>query len=307
MPDHLDALIARSVDGSATIEPRVPALFEPNKLEREPAPEVTAEQPPTATAPQSEVRTTDRQALHVGRAVDVFRGTAHDRDLQAVGSDSKNDVGVQDRPDDLTARLATLEEQFRTRHARPTADLAALVRLAPVTDKPREMDLTSPLSDVVRGTAHGTDSDWSGLPPRPRSPIRSGPEEQRFGSRLDTFSHRLDSLARRLDERPGFLAELHREHQTGENNPTPRSASPDRNTRRADGRPLSPTVESRASRRATLQPVSASQHQTYVEVTIGRIELRAITAQERPKPARANSAAPTTLDDYLRRRNGGGR
>jgi hypothetical protein len=41
-----------------------------------------------------------------------------------------------------------------------------------------------------------------------------------------------------------------------------------------------------------------------VNVIIGRVEVRAPPAPAQPKPARADAAAPTSLDDYLRRRNG---
>ncbi len=305
MPDHLDALIARSVDGSATIEPRVPALFEPKKLEREPVPEARDQERPKAIARQPEVRTADRQS-HVGRAIDMLRETAHDRDPQAAGSESKNDVSVRDRPDGLAARLVTLEEQLRTRNTRPTADLEAVARLVPAIEKARDIDRTAPPLDVMPGKTHDADPDRSGLPPRPRSPIRSAPEDPRFGSRLDAFSHRLDSLAQRLDEESRPIAELRRGPHSGDDNPKPESASPDRIRHHAEARALSPRVESPTPRR-TLQSLSAPQRQTYVEVTIGRIELRAVTEREQPKPARVNSVAPTTLDDYLRHRNGGRR
>lgn len=49
----------------------------------------------------------------------------------------------------------------------------------------------------------------------------------------------------------------------------------------------------------------ADKPEPTIQVTIGRIEVRAVkqTAAKRPKP---KGPAPMSLDDYLKRRNGGG-
>ncbi|WP_199746994.1 hypothetical protein, partial [Corallococcus sp. AB049A] len=44
-----------------------------------------------------------------------------------------------------------------------------------------------------------------------------------------------------------------------------------------------------------------------VQVTIGRIEVRAVTPPAPARPAPARTSPSLSLDEYLRRRNGGGR
>jgi len=75
-------------------------------------------------------------------------------------------------------------------------------------------------------------------------------------------------------------------------------------------REASSTIEPRPARRRERQAAARESHKERVEVpptinvTIGRVEVRATQAPQ-PAQRRAESASPRmSLDDYLRRRNG---
>lgn len=55
------------------------------------------------------------------------------------------------------------------------------------------------------------------------------------------------------------------------------------------------------------RPVPPVQAPLLVQVSIGRVEVRAAPAAAPAKPVRASGAAPASLDEYLRRINGGSR
>ncbi len=62
------------------------------------------------------------------------------------------------------------------------------------------------------------------------------------------------------------------------------------------------------SPQVAIKPATINAEQPSVQVTIGRVEVRAITGIERPAAAAARPATPRlTLDDYLRERSGGRR
>jgi hypothetical protein len=62
------------------------------------------------------------------------------------------------------------------------------------------------------------------------------------------------------------------------------------------------------SRAAMPGAAAAQATNESVQITIGRVEVRAVAAADRPAPRPAKQAAPRlTLDDYLRQRSGGGR
>jgi hypothetical protein len=88
-----------------------------------------------------------------------------------------------------------------------------------------------------------------------------------------------------------------------------RSVSPPPKPRGAPLEPLFPRVpgsraESSATRAAALAGAPAPA--PVIEVTIGRIEVRAGPPVHRAPSARAKAATVVTLDDYLRTRSGGG-
>jgi hypothetical protein len=60
---------------------------------------------------------------------------------------------------------------------------------------------------------------------------------------------------------------------------------------------------------ASPDPRSASKETSApsIQVTIGRLEIRTATASPAPKPREKTLAGPTSLDDYMRKRNGGSR
>jgi hypothetical protein len=63
-----------------------------------------------------------------------------------------------------------------------------------------------------------------------------------------------------------------------------------------------------ARRRLALEPDRSSTAEQIINVTIGHVEVRAISAPaERPAPNSASTAKLMTLDDYLRQRAQGGR
>jgi len=64
----------------------------------------------------------------------------------------------------------------------------------------------------------------------------------------------------------------------------------------------------RAGKRLALEPTRSAAAEQTINVTIGRVEVRAISAPaERPAPNSAGTAKLMTLDDYLRQRAQGGR
>jgi len=69
---------------------------------------------------------------------------------------------------------------------------------------------------------------------------------------------------------------------------------------------LAPQPVAATSRRATAQLEHARQPERIVEIHIGRVEVRAMPPPPSPKPTRPTSPL-MSLDEYLRKRNGGQR
>jgi hypothetical protein len=88
--------------------------------------------------------------------------------------------------------------------------------------------------------------------------------------------------------------------------PVARQADPPRLQQRPAALGLSPQLARRTAPAAPRAPMPVRGAPPPIEVTIGRVEIRAV-APAAPAPQRARAAGPRlTLDDYLRSRGGGG-
>ena len=298
MPDLLDALIARSSGSAGAIEPRVPALFEPARRDRAGDVVVPAVDRPREAAVSGEPD--DRTAIGAdgGRIpIESRRETRVDRSPGEVEPAAASAPRRAERHDTVLSRLMALEHRLDQQPWRVTRRPA--VEVPRPAAPSRAVDGDDRAQRLVAAPARGEDH---------------ARHTEAQPAVLPAQSTVGDSLTRRLDALTRNLAES-RAQPTAVTSPPLISAGADRTV--APRPPLAAAKPATASGhvlpapRRTLEPrlsaLPAARHHTLVEVTIGRVELRAAVEATRPPAERTDTVAPTSLGDYLRRRNGGSR
>lgn len=299
MADFLDTLIARSRATEPVVRPRVPSLFEPvwasyGPHGEPPFPLGEADMVPAARASDTPITPPSRLPERPMRAEAGPRGIHGWDDPFRV---ERSAVAVASR-EVLPQRLAALNRRSgagSVSAAQPPATLPpspdprpsprrlAEATLRPITpDDPHQPRFPgwSRRPDPVASEVATNQAKSAPVPPVPLS------------ERVAALEHRLAARDRSaLDLAPRAM-------------PRPPDA-PVRRLAAALPQEAPSTRWKSDERRSPPQP-PAGAPQTFVQVSIGRIEVRALPDQSRPQsPRSADAAAPTTLADYLRRRTGG--
>lgn len=298
MRDYLDGLVERTVDRDSGIRPRVPSIFEP----RQPLAEADAADETLKRA--ASIQTVDANTQERRTSLPPIVGSGPVTAAADVRSQTPPAREPARDDEQLTRRLAALERMARRDKAaqadvrrgddRPSAPVSA-ARLEPTRDDapkaiphpaepPRTADARSPrVPEIVDRT-------------RPRA---AQPEAPSALHRAAPPPRTTIAATTERGPRPVVI----------DTEPTPKNDAVIAAARHESPAPLMPRATSMrpvVDMRPRRQAVQPSRH-TLVQVTIGRVEVRA-ERDTRPQPSsRVESGAPATLDEYMRRRHGAAR
>jgi hypothetical protein len=276
--DYLTGIVARTIGGAETAQPRVPSMFEPSPVGDTTAavmasPAARAEPDAVPRRRELEARADQLDRPARGRQTDVAL-SANQRDRRRPATRAAVDEPVAGSP--------------------PTASLQPA---APV----------EPLSVTSRPTAKAQPS-----PPEPTDALTS-PEAAEPGSHPARRSVGRSAAAvesPKVQPRPRATSEA----AGAERRATAPPPSDRGRARPTDGRPPAeaPSVRPRivdprgvfAEAQASARRLARTSGQTLVHVSIGRVDVRAVGEPSQPERARDRPKPPTALDDYLGRRNG---
>jgi hypothetical protein len=312
MPDYLDTLIARSREPSVAIQPHVPSLFEPVPPNFGPdagSLDSGSEAPPAGRDIEPGREAPPSPAAAREFAITEAAGFPRPLSRREPAPARPQAIDRADQPDRLEPRLATLERDL-AQFAPPAIDPRTALRppasrefTAPPPPEPRT-DQPEPPSVVQKTRETKLDQPLPPLPPGPPQPEviqTAGEEAKARPSRLArTLSERLTALERDLAA-AGRVEAAPPAFSLPPATPAPVEAAPGQST-------ILPNPEKRRRQTPDVPlrrpPMAASGHQTLVQVTIGRVEVRA-GRPETPQRTQPSRIAPTSLQEYLRRRNGG--
>lgn len=311
MPDFLDLLITRARDGERGLEPRTPGLFEPMPAgygpSDTPRPSRAFELPDAMEAPIEE------------RAIPAESEPSSPPRGAVVAPPTRSAPGRQAEPGNVAPATASLADGGlapggnleRGSGRREPESRAVSRRAAP------EMREARPFPGTTAPQTPTPSSTSADAVARPGSRVRSRAEISRS---RPSASPPVDSEARAVPERQGASEPrptLDLRSVEASSHPLTRLGAELGALRRAEplagnsGRtPSAPVViktvdpTARSPLVAGSAPASASPR--YIHVSIGQVEVRAASpAAATPRPRPGAGSAPTGLDEYLRRRNGG--
>jgi hypothetical protein len=311
--DYLDSLIARSREAAPVLQPRVARLFEPVPPERFPAVmPAWGEQVPSRSATVAGLHAFPRPPAPTSEP--TSHGPSERRpeptdDGFAAAPEMPEPAPQAHQVDNpytqsLDARLGELER--RLERTAPVAERSPLssfpsppkppAHAAPLTPEPAYQRVDS-LQRTGAAPEHATQAPLS--PPAPKA-LQEAPVRARYAT----------PSVDRLEETERAVAAL-RPLGPAAARAVPAPAAPVSSEHGLPPRavPLSLPGFSlpdghEAPRGGVLPAAERANEPVLVNVSIGRIEVRAPPAPAQSKPARADAAGPTSLDDYLRRRNG---
>jgi hypothetical protein len=305
---YLATIVGRLEGGAAPVRPRLPTRFEPaapalsgSHSDTVADADVPPREPPAFTGPAAESREAEPAigTLHDIRrraapgptpwgerpSQGAFRGPAHPRDEPGRAPGALDPVAPVPGPALPGAGRAIQPAASATPSAQRTG---RSLTSTPSPAEPRE----PPASD-----APGQWAEWNRRNPRapgPRTASRPPELEARGGS---------SEAAARLDPARAPSPSGRDPVATIVHQPTLRPAPRATTDREPPPRPAL-LLDAHAHPRADQSPASAAPEPT-IEVTIGRIEVRAAPAPPRAGPAAPPAASAMTLEQYLRSRAGG--
>lgn len=312
MSDYLANLVQRTLDRERVIRPRLPSLFDPAR------PASNAFEPASRLLHQPPDQVTEDTVLEDSPADPLTRSHPFSGDTQQA---------FRERFDNPGPRFA--ERPVNQPPARPPDNRAPVFDRAGIIHNPaREEQTTVPLrKDQPARSSTLTAERPPYLTPRlsadepPGSrpdPPRSAPPIQAAESNASAGKPSPVQPVTQDAATAGSLAyEINR--QPGEPSPAARSRRENRLSEPADQPPARPAiilrprivpyVEQPAAAQQQAPAAGAAAPESVVNITIGRIEVRATPPPAARAARSASASSPVmTLGDYLRRRaNGGGR
>lgn len=293
MSDYLSNLVDRSLDRADVIQPRLPSLFEPAQgigspiaglwQEAEPMMEVIEQSVPEAR----NSRSVERQPSPISR---IFNRVIHRRSSE---SDSNPQLPS------LSIPTATIEvSQPRFQLPPEVAQTGSVDRVEPTPDLPVAIESLSLQPQKI--TRQIVPDNISVEQPEIASQAKS--------TQLLPLDHTIDNPDRSPSLNPTPISVWDRTDQVQESSLT---TTPSQNSPRLGQRMENTAMEQMRSVIQSIEPeVVSTPDQSSVptiQVTIGRIEVRAITSA--PATPAANTArskpAVMSLDEYLNQRGGG--
>lgn len=341
MSDFLKSLVARQLGEAASVRPRLAGRFEPppdafapdarahpatwGEPDAEPPElffEVETQAAPARGAAPTQAAQEDsptpaprREVVETSSRVVVMREPRDDS--QTVFRQERGTTSEPERAHDSTAPPSAAESQTGGRqesdaHARPKSVVPASGEESEPAGRLNPTNDHAPF--VTRARTRGD----GGAPP-PRETQQTAARGNEPAPRTPTYVRPVPALPlargeaaatpRASDEDSSLArAETTRAHEPPHARDDAAETHDLRRARR--GRESSGTIEPQPARRRARQAAAdevrrgPAQAQPTINVTIGRVEVRATPAPA-PAPRRAESASPRmSLDDYLRRRNG---
>jgi hypothetical protein len=313
MPDYLDSLIGRSLEPSLAIRPRIPGFFEPVR------PGLGPGGAPFASGEEAPVKDSIREGLSqpAGARTPVHAERREGPSNLHTGLRTEESPAPEKQTPEplnpaarLAARLAALEQRLAERSPRSLTPAAPVtdpgpLQLHPVVLNPPSKAKEQGLFD--HGSPHavrsGKADDVPGhLPVSPELPrVVIGQAIARPSDVEGDLPARFEALKREL------AAHSHPARHSPA--PTPLQSA----NLSVLPVPVQPAVPSTAVQhrpkpavmRPKMRPALKTGAQTLVQVSIGRVDVRAAMAETPRRDVAARSAAPSRLEEYLRRRNGG--
>ncbi len=281
MKDYLSNLSARSfgrTEGIPLVSPRVPSLFEPSHAELDVFAAVGS-----WVSTDNESGEGRRASYDASRTSDTspYRGLQlHQNPAEAIPGIAERDLSAHEPAAAVPAREEPIGAPTVRTSAQSPGDNAAKGTTSYGEQRQHMIDRPGNIIKPVRGKRWGEEG-----PARPSEKVH---EERRWVQKMiltekgkgivgsDSSSVAVESAKQKVI--------------------SPRIAH-------TFLRPIEPTYREWTHSGHREDPVKP---EPTIHVTIGRIEVRAVTqaVQNRPKP---KGPAPMSLDEYLRRRNGGGR
>lgn len=338
MRDFLDNLIDRHADGPPQIKPRLPSIFEPevspggldiivpdsNAPEIEetdilPSSQVTiptasptvveSVQPKAARAPTVPARE-EKPSIKAGLNESVFSLSPRETPTLPPPSQGGGEEGVRETnspSDPLTLTLSQRERGFNQKFLRPSATL-----IAPVMGRVRHAHQQKP-REHTSPNPQAAAEDQSPVKEDPDKPVFSLSPRERAGVRgANSTSNPLSQREMGLNEgfpKPsatliapvmGRVRGAHQAESMEPSSPIFKVTAEVRPSVKPSATLIAPVIPSVAGpERSTSQP------EPIINVTIGRIEVRATMSPQKQAPNRVSHTPVMGLEEYLRRRSGG--
>jgi hypothetical protein len=312
MPDYLDSVFARHRDEKPEVRPRTRSIFEPLPLGEAPPPPLEVgsarDEDPGHAATTMPAALRDEGSRRRTAAADQ---PGLPPAPVAVGRSSQTAppprpaMPVPDattRAASTSAKRALPDGQRTSAEAEGTRESSREVRTRP-TPPPVPASAPPPPAPEhhpVRVGAAGATPAGRATAPMAEARSAEPTDAETTTASTGALERRLAAVERRISARPD-----------GERAPTgpavtPRGA-PGTNARFDAGALRVALRPTDTPRQAAPSIPSASRGEMFVHVSIGRIDVRAAREAEKAERLPAAEARPTSLDEYLRRRNGGGR
>jgi hypothetical protein len=293
-PDFLQRLVSRALEEDSAIEPRLPSLFEPASVSSLDAGVAWQDTPTSVADPAAEIRVNDGEVA-AGRPqskVDPTPLLGHDVPNAAATPWRAEPMLLAKQPDPWPAAAHGLDADPppQSMPSSPQRAAAARRRSSPAwTESATSAEQHAPkVADVVTGELHPFAGDVP--PPEGRRPI-TGPDH-REASPAGAASHDLSGM----QERANLRARTDLDDTRGTLVPVSTAAA-QRIVVAPQAAPYRPAPDEAPVEQADAAPV--------VNITIGRLEVRALPAGATAKPrGERRVAQPMTLDDYFKQRRG---
>jgi hypothetical protein len=297
--DYLDALIARSLNPAPSIRPRVPALFEPVRptlsaggAESEPDDEEPSND--LAQVPRTARRATGSSAPDVPEAYETPKSIASPSGTPPQLSPRDGKV----RFDWSTTAEPLLLKPSPTPLKATTISLPIRLKTPPAAAPPPSL---APAARDKSEPGAGVDAAAPVLQPSNPAASKERPTQRRSTESEAELTSRLAAVERVFAQEDEGVSD-HRPAPIEPQSATAGPSLPVRSLplRRSEQRSLAVPTPLLAN---TPKPDAVTK---LVQVTIGRVEIRALPEPDRRAAVRMEGVVPVGLADYMRRRNGAG-
>ncbi len=321
MNGYLNNLTMRTLNAGNRVEPRLPALFEPAAsgppvVERTFEEEVTTVSEAVSSEALSDGSSPVKVEIEDDAVVNQSRPAKSDEEPVTRFEPVHHEEEREEPAESLTVQASVQPRTEAIEIATPLKIEDSVVEAAPIFEEveeplsfPLQLDDSAPRSLVPRSEnlSHRTSRRSEEAQPAVVSPTPS-PETDEFQSQITfertTPQNAMDSLVAPIElESNEEFSDI--ELQVA-NNPEPAPEFEEPTFRRANPTPATwrDTRQQQWRRRQSPAPVESEPS---INVTIGRIEVRAVPADSRKTTAPRRSESPVMpLEDYLRKQRRGG-
>ena len=322
MNDYIDRLIGRSLNKSHVIQPRLPAIFEPQ----------------TNDQTVFHKRKADIESSYHSSKEDILIAPRHEPDKQISYADQmiksiktgKNDMRshTSDRSESGIQKDLTDPDRSQLEKPVPSLNFTHAKTEYPEEFRDTTADKNVPNENVVHEISFGADNKRAENPEliRPKNFIEQTIEtEPRAENKtIEKISNQFTSSHSSNNEitiqqheektnsnsnienttQPLSFSQKHSDQKNGSQNPHDPESSFDT----FKGKLVTGSGIELNNKKSVISNNNLEQQESVIRVNIGRIEVRAVTPSTPPPQYQSKQLKPVlSLDDYLSRRNGGSR